>query len=319
MAINARELFATRAKKVVDKIQLYPSLDAYFDGNTRSQRRKKWERAIFDCSPDRFHMPHLQQSLARGYHAFVEKPIATDELQSITLDEYLANPEYKDQVIDTCYLREFDAPFIEVKRNWEWFEELVGGITRFRFHIAYPKPRKEWVHSSFLSDHLPHEIHLVNWLFSERFSPNSNSKLGLTTHERSQTTYHVTGDLKNPQTGDRVSLVLGGWRTLNEDEKTYWEYITLTGPNGKVRINFGNGCISYNADPVANSSSWSWIRTHLELPHTDYNGRISKINDSFFDRVVSGRTRENARIISLTNRATPMLDNTVGTRLLFPL
>lgn len=131
--------------------------------------------AIYVITPDRFHTQQLLDVLAAGKHAFVEKPLADTWEDYERLKEALqVTPE--DIVISTCHPRRFDSPFMNTKILLEDRELLaasfglslntdIGPVKSFSLALNYSRPTKTGLHTSFASDHLPHEVDTASHLF----------------------------------------------------------------------------------------------------------------------------------------------------------
>lgn len=131
--------------------------------------------AIYAITPDRFHTPQLLDILAAEKHAFIEKPLADtwEDFEKLRT-ALLSTPE--DRIISTCHPRRFDPPFVNTKRLLDdrallasvfglaWDTDF-GPVQSFELSLNYSRPSKSNLHTSFASDHLPHEIDTASHFF----------------------------------------------------------------------------------------------------------------------------------------------------------
>lgn len=131
--------------------------------------------AVYAITPDRYHTAQLLDILSVRKHAFVEKPLAD------TWQDYwqlrgalLATPE--DVVVISCHPRRFDPPFVNTKRLLDDREMLAatfglssgadfGPVRSLALNLNYSRPSKTGLHTSFASDHLPHEMDTASHFF----------------------------------------------------------------------------------------------------------------------------------------------------------
>lgn len=301
------ELRATREKfevamslQILSNIPIYWSIDELL-------ANEHWNLAIIHAGPDKTHAPDGVKILEAWHHLFLEKPIAqtTEELNRIL--SVARDSDHQKQAFRTCYIREFDDPFMWLHRNFEAIEWIIWSVQRFDFHIAYPEPSKQGLHTSFLSDHLPHELHLISWLLAPKLKGATKHTIML--HDKNSTHYHVSGFIEWTEDSRRIHFHLGWGRWLKKwDKQKFEERITLTWDKGSILINLNSWNASFDIFDVDSK----WIKDE-QVWLMNYRGRTAWINAAFFESIVfkqGAGLRENILdTIEKTTSITINLDN----------
>ncbi len=122
--------------------------------------------AVLICSPDDWHLTHIQSALSAGKHVFCEKPLLVPEQNISALVALFAIARECGLVLTTCHPRRNDEPFLWLKDQLLRSIGEFGSVLSFSFDFSYHKPSNEWKTArSLLLDHVNHEVDLMNFLF----------------------------------------------------------------------------------------------------------------------------------------------------------
>jgi len=125
--------------------------------------------AVFVMTPDNQHTEQLLASVEHDKHAFVEKPLADSWRDYTRLASGLVIAERKGLIVSSCHPRRFDPPFVNTKQLLDDRQLLaatfgldpnidLGPVTALGINLNYSRPARTGLHTSFLSDHMPHEM-----------------------------------------------------------------------------------------------------------------------------------------------------------------
>jgi predicted dehydrogenase len=143
-----------------------------------------WEELVGDSSvdavlvmtPDKWHTMQMAAAIANNKHVLVEKPLADSWEDFEIVKASLAVAHDKGLVVSSCHPRRFSRPYVETKRLLdddallaETFglhkDHHFGAVSSFNLNLNYPRPSKTGLHTSFASDHMPHEIDTASHFF----------------------------------------------------------------------------------------------------------------------------------------------------------
>lgn len=281
--LSPKKLNDTREKfELALSRQIPPNVPVYWSVG-ELLKNEGWPLAVIHAGPDKTHAPDGIQILEAWHHLFLEKPVAQTREELHRIMSIAKHSNHQNQVFRTCYIREFDDPFMWLNRNFETIESIIWPVQKFDFHIAYPEPSKQGLHTSFLSDHLPHELHLISWILEPRLRGLwGEIKHTIMLHDKSATHYHVSGFIEWAEGLRKIHFYLGWGRWLKKwNKQKFEERITLTWDYGSMVIDLNLWKASFDMFDV--DSKW---HPDKEIWLMNYRGRTAWINGAFFDSIV---------------------------------
>lgn len=222
--------------------------------------------AVFIATPDIYHADMIEEAVQAGKHVFVEKPIATTEVELKSVQENIKEAERKGLIISSCHPRRFDPPFLWLKKNLRKYTNVLGPVVSFYFDFSYHRPWDKNKHGgSLLLDHGNHEIDLLHFIFG--YSDFWACKLK-DTHDR----YHVTG-IRN----DGIVFNFSGTRYLGASN--YNEYARIRFEKGEMSISTANGQVFVYCHEDNSSQT-------LSAEPTDYRRRFKDTTENFGEAIL---------------------------------
>lgn len=228
---------------------------------------------LIACSPDRFHTPTLLAAARCGLPVLVEKPIAVTEADLAAVRPLLDPPGGSGvpaSVVSTCHPRRTDPPFVGLRALLPELIAEFGPVTDVEFRFDYPPPRagQPVLHSSLLTDHVSHELDLLDFLFDVPDRLQAEDTLPVGRNQLLQ--YRVRG-----RRSDGITFAFSGDR-LDPARTDYHEVLT---------VRLARGTVTVGSDPgSATVSTPTGIRP-LPLGGTDYEVRFDAVNANFADAV----------------------------------
>ena len=223
------------------------------------------------CSPDRFHTPSLLAAARRELPVLVEKPVA------VTPDDVVAAAGVLSggfgPRVSTCHPRRTDPPFVALRGLLPELVAELGPVRRVVLDFDYPPPRagQPVLHSSLLTDHVGHELDLVEFLLGVPALVDGADVLAAGLDP--QVNYAVTG-----RRSDGVTFAFTGRRT-DPARTGYDERLTLECATGSVTVSTRAG-ESFVQAPSG--------RRALPVGGTDYVERFRAVNANFVAMVTRG-------------------------------
>lgn len=224
--------------------------------------------AVLIATPDRLHLPQLEQAVAAGRHVLCEKPLCEEVKDIPRLKRVLAQATEKELIVSSCHPRRFDPPYTYLHDELPRLTDQLGAVRELLLYFSYHAPTKQGLHKSLLLDHFNHEIDLVSYLFG----PSSFTARRL---EESEISYTAAGSRP-----DGLSFYFSGSRALTR--RTYSEWIEVRFETGHIEIDLERGqlCVfDHNAKDSPRIRPW---------PKTNYDLRFDGINRNFIE-AISGR------------------------------
>lgn len=266
-------LVRSPAVEIISGFDPSPEVSSEFKLNRVDKEAKIFADDLVDAvvvsSPDRFHISALEQAVASGKHALIDKPLADSKEDLNHLRNLLKEAESKGLVVSSCHPRRFDPPYLWLKDNMDRFRAELGEPLEVRLDFFYHRPSKEGLHTGLLSDHFNHEIDFVNFLFSAK----SFKAYKLFDN---QVQYSAAGIRE-----DGISFSFFGNRALRS--RTYHEQAEIRFERGAISLNTGSGKLrveDYDAESV----------TFEDALSTDYEKRFFNLNNNFVQACL-GKTK----------------------------
>jgi predicted dehydrogenase len=226
---------------------------------------------LIACSPDRFHTATLLAAAERGMPVLVEKPIAMTEADLVAVRPLLDRPgDGSGPVVSTCHPRRTDPPFVGLRALLPELIAEFGPVAEAEFRFDYPPPRagQPVLHSSLLTDHVSHELDLLDFLFDvpDRLQAEDTLPVG----RNPLVQYRVRG-----RRSDGITFAFSGDR-VDPVRTDYHEVLT---------VRLARGTVTVGSDPGSAAVSTPAGIRPLPLGGTDYAVRFDAVNANFADAV----------------------------------
>jgi predicted dehydrogenase len=224
------------------------------------------------CSPDRFHTAALVAAVERGLPVLIEKPVCVSAADLDRARPLLAGDPATSTPVLSCHPRRTDPPFAGLRALLPGLVAELGPVTSAEFRFDYPPPRagQPQLHASLLTDHVGHELDLLDFLFGapERVEGADVLPAGADP----QLEYAVEGERS-----DGIGFRFSGART-DPAQAGYDEVLTVRFAGGRATAGSRSGSAGVSAGG----------RTRpLDLGGTDYEARFRAVNANLLD-VVAG-------------------------------
>jgi predicted dehydrogenase/8-oxo-dGTP pyrophosphatase MutT (NUDIX family) len=222
------------------------------------------------CSPDRFHTPTLLAAAGHGVPVLVEKPVALTEADLAAIRPLLlgrpTDPRLAVPLVSSCHPRRTDPPFAALRAALPGLVEELGPVSEVGFRFDYPPPRagQPVLHASLLTDHVGHELDLLDFLLGV---PDQVEARDVLPEGRDpMLEYQVHG-----RRSDAVTFDFAGRRT-DPARTDYDEVLTLR---------LASGTVTVGSQPGSAQVSTAGRTRRLPLGGTDYDTRFREVNANF--------------------------------------
>lgn len=265
-------------KKRMGQIAERFALEAYQTQHWQEVTSNENVDAVVIMTPDHLHTMQFMASIAAGKHVFCEKPLA-DRLTDYDKMNFALWVAEEKLIATTCHPRRRDPPFVTTKAILdqrelanEVFETQcdLGQPIGFDFSFLYHKPSKEGLHQSLMSDHLNHEIDLMNYFFGHSRLTN------ITKMYDDETRYEVGGFRE-----DGIRFSFRGSRTL--EQRIYQEDMRIRFERGDLTVDMYDGTMVLKHE--TKSGNYRTIRKESDQFKTDYDQRFYAINQHFINSI----------------------------------
>jgi predicted dehydrogenase len=236
--------------------------------------------AVIDASPEEFHLSNLRQIIAKGKHAFTEKPMATNIQEMKELMRLLEIAKNKNLVVTSCHIRRFDPPYVWVKNNLSKLTKKLGRVISVNMDFSYHKPVSDWKHGrSLLSDHANHEIDFINFVFGHA---------DFTAHKIHDDfdRYELCG-----KRNDGITFYFKGTRMLKKS--LFVETLNLRFEKGEVLVDTKRGIatvVNHNNDYFKKDRKEPLTPKIIKVGKTDYDKRLIGVMSNFA-RCINGKEK----------------------------
>ena len=236
--------------------------------------------AVVICSPDDVHFSQLMIAAEEyGCHVLVEKPILTDKSQVKAFKELLKKTN---KVITTCHPRRFDAMFVRIKELVAEYRKKYGKVKYFEIRTESAVPtenERRNYHDSLLSDHLCHELDLMNYILgSEKVKTVERHWDGFDDYgfmgERADEARFFFRATKNLEKGAPCHIKM---RIMFNMAELYVDNLGETYLSVHVR------CYSNYYVTVKQLHAY---RKKVKLPDSDHNAKYEALNRNFIDSIL---------------------------------
>ena len=214
-----------------------------------------------------------------GCHVLVEKPILTDKSQVKAFKELLKKTN---KVITTCHPRRFDAMFVRIKELVAEYRKKYGKVKYFEIRTESAVPtenERRNYHDSLLSDHLCHELDLMNYILgSEKVKTVERHWDGFDDYgfmgERADEARFFFRATKNLEKGAPCHIKM---RIMFNMAELYVDNLGETYLSVHVR------CYSNYYVTVKQLHAY---RKKVKLPDSDHNAKYEALNRNFIDSIL---------------------------------